>query len=104
MGGVWSMLEVSNWKDARCPDRSNRPPVASKNNASTASTAAVPKNTATNNAIIKNNAAKNNAPKNNAAKNTNTTTKNAKNTNTMKAATVLHAAATKSAANNTAGV
>jgi len=95
------MLEVSNWEGARCPDRSNRPPVAPKN---TAATAAVPKNTATNNAIIKNNAAKNNAPKNNAAKNTNTTTKNAKNTNTMKAATVLHAAATKSAANNTAGV
>lgn len=100
MGVVWSMLEVSNWEEERCPDRSNRPPVASKSNA----TATIPKNTATSNAIIKNNAAKNNAPKNNAAKNTNTTTKNAKNTNTTKAATVLHAAATKSAANNTAGV
>jgi hypothetical protein len=83
MGVVWSMLEVSNWEEERCPDRSNRPPVVSKSNA----TAAVPKNTATSNAIIKN------------VKNTNTkNTKNAKNTN------VPHAAAARRASNTTAGV
>ena len=115
MGIVWSMLEVSNWEEARCPDRSNRPPLASQNNTATAGTAAVTKNTVTNNAIIKNNAAKNNAAKNDAAnnnaaknekdvKNTNTITKNAKNTNTVKAATIIQAAAAKRAANTTAGV
>lgn len=74
MGLAWSMLEVSNWEEARCPDRSNKPPLASKN-------------TATNNAIIK------------TIKNTNTkNVKNAKNTN------VPHAAAARRAANTTAGV
>jgi hypothetical protein len=75
------MFEVSNWEEARCPDRSNRPPVAPKN---AAATAVVPKNTGSNNATIKN------------VKNTNT--KNTKNTN------VSHAAAARRAANNTAGV
>ena len=89
MGGLWSMLEVSNWEGARCPDRSNRPPVVSKSNA-TASTTAVPKNTANNNAIIKN------------VKNTNT--KNTKNAKNAKNTNVLQAAATKRTANNTAGV
>ena len=77
MGVVWSMLEVSNWEEARCPDHSNRPPLASKN-------------TATNNAIIKN------------VKNTNT--KNTKNVKNAKNTNVPHAAAAKRAANTTAGV
>jgi hypothetical protein len=90
MGVVWSMLEVSNWEEERCPDRSNRPPVVSKN---AAATAAVPKNTADNNAIIKN------------VKNTNTkNTKNAKNAKNAKNTNVPHAAAARRASNTTAGV
>jgi hypothetical protein len=87
MGLAWSMLEVSNWEEARCPDPSNRPLLASKNNAATA---AIPKNTATNNAIIKN------------VKNTNT--KNTKNVKNAKNTNVPHAAAARRAANTTAGV
>jgi len=100
MGGVWSMLEVSNWEGARCPDRSNRPPSAFKNAATAGrsvasgdrdiATAAVPKNTATNNAIIKN------------VKNTNT--KNTKNAKNAKNTNVSHAAAARRASNTTAGV
>lgn len=95
MGGVWSMFEVSNWEEARCPDRSNRSPSAFKNNAATAATAAVPKNTASNNAIIKN-------VKNTNTKNTNA--KNTKNANNAKNTNLSHAAAARRAANTTAGV